>query len=47
MPFLVAFRLCKWHSGYATGVYGAGSIRTVAHNPNAIRFYHKVETFFW
>ena len=34
-----------WHmgligqdSGYATGGYGAGSIRTVAHNPNAIRF---------
>lgn len=34
-----------WHlgyvsgdSGYATGVYGAGSIRTVAHNPNAIQF---------
>ena len=22
-------------SGYATAVYGAGSIRTVAHNPNA------------
>lgn len=25
-------------SGLATAVYGAGSIRTVAHNPNAIRF---------
>lgn len=25
-------------SGYATAIYGAGSIRTVAHNPNAIRF---------
>jgi hypothetical protein len=25
-------------SGYATGVYGSGSIRTVSHNPNAIQF---------